>query len=98
MEALSMEVPVITSAARGSRELVGDDRGQVVPIGAPAAMAAAMDRLHRSPSTRLEMGRRGRELMVERHSLAHIREEHEVLYQELLDSPPRDCGGRTADV
>ena len=92
MEAFSLEVPVITTAARGSRELVASDRGHVVPIGAPAAMADAMDRLYRSPEDRLEMGRCGRALMVERYGLKHIIEEHERMYGELLgQSPERDC-------
>ena len=80
MEALSLGVPVITSDARGCDELVGSDRGQVVPIGATDQMAAAMDRLYRSPADRLQMGQRGRALMVERYDLKHIIEEHETLY------------------
>ena len=84
MEAFSLEVPVITSAARGSRELVESDRGHVVPIGATAEMAAAMDRLYRSPADRLDMGRRGRQLMVESYGLDRITEEHERLYGGLL--------------
>ncbi len=84
MEALALEVPVITSAARGSRDLVGSDRGLIVPIGDTAAMAAAMDRLAGSPAERLEMGRRGRRTMVERYDLQPLLEEHERLYDGLL--------------
>lgn len=84
MEALSLGVPVITSDARGSRELVGADRGQVVPIGATREMAAAMDRFFRSPEMRAEMGRRGRQLMVERYDQEPLIREHERLYAELL--------------
>ena len=99
MEALALEVPVVTSAARGCRELVDSDRGQVVPIGAPAEMSAAMDHLFLDPSQRLEMGRRGRQLMVERYGLKRIIEEHERLYSGLLgDSGDRDGGLRTADA
>jgi glycosyltransferase involved in cell wall biosynthesis len=85
MEALSLEVPVITSAARGCGELVDDDRGRVVPIGGTAAMAAAMDELYRDPAGRIEMGKHGRRLMVERYSLDRIIEEHERIYADLLD-------------
>ena len=92
MEALSLEVPVITSAARGSTELVAEDRGEVVPVGATTQMAAAMDRLLRCPAERLEMGRRGRQLMVERYDLKRIVAEHERLYGELLEK-----GGRNGD-
>lgn len=84
MEALSLEVPVIASAARGSRELVGDDRGQVVPIGATGEMAAAMDRLAKSPELRAAMGRRGRQAMIERYDVRTVIREHERLYAELV--------------
>ena len=97
MEALSLEVPVIASAARGSRELVGNDRGVVVPIGAVGEMAAAMDRLARDPKGRLAMGDRGRLLMVRRYDLQQLIKDHERLYDELL-SGGRDTGqGGRAD-
>jgi glycosyltransferase involved in cell wall biosynthesis len=84
MEALSLGVPVITSAARGSRELVGNDRGQVVPIGAIQEMAAAMDYLVQNPTQASAMGARGRRLMVERYDLQQLIKDHERLYEELL--------------
>ena len=84
MEALSLEVPVIASAARGSRELVGDDRGVMVPIGAVGEMAAAMDRLAQDPMERSAMGERGRRLMIQRYDLQQLIKDHERLYDELL--------------
>jgi glycosyltransferase involved in cell wall biosynthesis len=84
MEALCLETPVIASAARGSRELVGSDRGQAVPIGDTAQLAAAMDWFARHPDDRGAMGKRGRELMVERYDLERIIGEHEQLYCDLL--------------
>jgi glycosyltransferase involved in cell wall biosynthesis len=93
MEALSLEVPVIASAARGSGELVGNDRGVVVPIGAVGEMAAAMDRLARDPKGRLAMGDRGRRLMVRRYDLQQLIKDHERLYEELL-ADGRDTGQR----
>lgn len=85
MEALSLEVPVVTSAARGCHELVGSDRGFVVPIGATAEMAATMDLLSGDAEVRAEMGRRGRRLMIERYDLRRIVHEHERLYGGLMD-------------
>jgi glycosyltransferase involved in cell wall biosynthesis len=84
MEALSLGVPVITSDARGSRELVGADRGHVVPIGDTQEMATAMDRFFQSPEECAEMGQRGRRQMVERYDLEPLIREHERLYDELL--------------
>ena len=94
MEALSLEVPVVSSAARGSRELVGADRGQVVPIGATAEMATAMDRLIQNPEERLAMGRRGRRLMVEVYDTKPLVKEHERLYAELLAEGPSPRSNR----
>jgi hypothetical protein len=48
-----------------------------------------MDRLYQSPTDRLEMGRRGRALMIERYGLEHIIKEHEGIYGELLDEARR---------
>jgi len=99
MEALSLEVPVIASAARGCDELVDRDRGQLVPIGGTEQMAEAMDRLYRRPTERIEMGRRGRALMIERYGLEHIIGEHEVIYGELLDEASwRNYGQHSADA
>jgi glycosyltransferase involved in cell wall biosynthesis len=84
MEALSLEVPAVVTDARGQGELVGSDRGAVVPIGAVTRMAAEMDRLVRFPDERKAMGVRGRQLMVERYDLSLIIWDHEDLYGELL--------------
>ncbi len=84
MEALSLKVPVIASAARGQEELVGNDRGQLVPVGAIDRMAEAMDRMAHDPEGHAAMGERGRSLMVDRYDIRLLIEEHEQLYAELL--------------
>lgn len=86
MEALSLEVPCIVTTARGQEELVGADRGFVVPIGAISEMAFAMDRLASDPTQRRAMGVHGRQLMAERYELSLIIDEHERLYDELLQA------------
>ena len=94
MEALSLEVPAVVTTARGQEELVGEDRGFVVPIGDVAEMSAAMERLVRDPVSREAMGARGRRLMLERYDLHLIIAEHERLYQELLPAlTPMRQGG-----
>jgi glycosyltransferase involved in cell wall biosynthesis len=84
MEALSLEVPVIVSAARGNRELVGDDAGIVCEIGDVDALARAMDRLLDHPEEGRRMGLRGRRRMIEGFDLSHLLRMHEALYEELL--------------
>lgn len=96
MEALALKVPVITTAARGCPELVGDDRGHVVPVGATHRMAAAMDHLLDAPAERAAMGERGRRLMVERYDLRILIGEHERLYDELLPAATASEPGRDA--
>jgi len=83
MEALALEVPVVASSARGNTELVGRD-GFVVPVGDVAGLATSMDWLIDHPAERAEMGRRGRQRMVERFDLRPLIEAHEALYRSLL--------------
>jgi glycosyltransferase involved in cell wall biosynthesis len=88
MEALALGVPVVASTARGNRELVGSDRGFVVPIGDVGGMARAVDWLVENPDEAHEMGRRGRERMVEHYDLPHVIRLHEEMYRGLLGSRP----------
>lgn len=84
MEALSLEVPVVASRARGNEELVNSDSGFLFPIGDTRALAAHLDWLIDHPVERLEMGRSGRARMVERYDIKHLIALHEAMYQEML--------------
>ena len=84
MEALSLEVPVIASTARGNRELIGTDSGILVHTADVRGLADAMDRLIDHPDERRAMGLRGRERMVERYDLNVLIRMHEALYREML--------------
>jgi glycosyltransferase involved in cell wall biosynthesis len=84
MEALALGVPVVASTARGNRELVGSDRGFVVPVGDVGSIARALDWLVENPAKAREIGRRGRERMVERYSLQNLIRLHEELYLDVL--------------
>jgi glycosyltransferase involved in cell wall biosynthesis len=84
MEALALEVPVIASAARGNRELIGIDRGILVATADVRGLADAMDRLIDHPDERRAMGLRGRERIVERHDLQDLIRMHEELYRAML--------------
>lgn len=60
-EAMAMELPVISTDTVGIGELVKPGTGILVPPHQPEALAAALQTIHTSdPSTRAEMGRRGR--------------------------------------
>ena len=84
MEAMSLEVPVIASTARGNAELVGRDSGFVVEVGDVRALADRMDWLIEHPEEALAMGRHGRARMVEHYDLARLLTLHEELYSSML--------------
>ncbi len=95
MEALSLEVPVIASTARGNRELVGIDRGIVIETGDVRGLVQAMQWMIDHPDERRRMGELGRARMVETYDLEILIGMHEALYRELLveratsSAPPR---------
>lgn len=84
MEALSLEVPVIASTARGNRELVGDDRGLIFETGNVGKLVAALGWMIDHPEERRQMGLRGRARMVERYDLQVLIRMHEDLYRGML--------------
>jgi len=84
MEALSLEVPVIASTARGNRELLGSDRGLVFETGDIGELARAMDWMAEHPDERRQMGLRGRVRMAERYDVGLLLRMHEDLYREML--------------
>ena len=66
IEAMALEVPVITSAQGGAVEVVENgNEGLWVDVDDVAGLTAALRNLGDSPSRRREMGRRGR-VKVER--------------------------------
>ena len=62
MEAMAMELPVVTTRIMGIPELVEDGaHGLLVPPGRVDALTDALDRLVRAPDERRRMGIAGRE-------------------------------------
>jgi glycosyltransferase involved in cell wall biosynthesis len=84
MEALSLEVPVIASSARGNRELLGEDRGLVYETGDIAGLTEAMSWIVDHPAEARRMGERGRARMTERYDLSVLLRLHEDLYRSML--------------
>jgi len=84
MEALSMGVPVISSSARGSTQLVGADAGWVVPTGDVAAMARAMDQVATDREAARAAGAHGRDRMVREYDESVVMALHLQLYDGLL--------------
>jgi glycosyltransferase involved in cell wall biosynthesis len=90
MEALSLEVPVIASDARGNGELVGSDSGFIYPIGDVNALAGHMDWLIDHPAEAQAMGVRARARMVEQYDIAALIALHDELYAGLLSERMAD--------
>lgn len=73
LESLALEVPMIASDLGGAREAVLPDRtGLLVAAGDVAALAGAMARLAGDPALRRDMGRAGRQLVLQHYTGAQM--------------------------
>lgn len=88
MEALALEVPVIGSDIRGTRELLADGHGLLVPTGDAGRLAGAMRRILDEPEMARALARRGRARMLDGYDLASIIRKHDDLYDAALPVAP----------
>ena len=87
VEAMSMEVPVVTTDVPGVRNVVrSGEGGERVASGGGAAgrLAAAAVELLRAPGRRAEQGRAARALAVREYGLARMQRELERAYTDVL--------------
>ncbi len=91
MEAASMELPAITSMQRGCREVVLDGvNGYLTRLNDPFDLADKMEKMMRLPAMeRINMGRRGRELVLEKFDVRKIVQ----VYANTLISPFENAHG-----
>ncbi|RYY21740.1 MAG: glycosyltransferase family 1 protein, partial [Chitinophagaceae bacterium] len=88
MEAAAMELPVITSATRGCRDVViNNQSGFLCKVKDPFDLADKMEMMINMPdSNRREMGRKGRELVIQKFDMQHVTEEYfATLQNDLTD-------------
>jgi glycosyltransferase involved in cell wall biosynthesis len=83
MESLSLQVPVIGTDIRGTRDLLLDGCGILVRLGDREALAQAMAWMVEHVQEAEDMGRRGRQRMQE-HDVVQITSLHQALYEEAL--------------
>jgi glycosyltransferase involved in cell wall biosynthesis len=70
MEAMAIELPVVSTRVSGIPELVEDGRtGLLVPEKDGRALAGALERLHRDPALARRLGAAGRARVLERFNL-----------------------------
>jgi glycosyltransferase involved in cell wall biosynthesis len=88
LEAQAMGLPCIASDATGCRDAVAaDETALVVPVGSPADLARAIDRLAKDPEMRARFGASGR-----RRVLEHFRQEdHWDRYAQLYSGHGREA-------
>jgi glycosyltransferase involved in cell wall biosynthesis len=91
LQAMAMARPVIGTTVGGIPEVIVEgDTGLLAPPRDALALAQVMGQLMADPDRRRELGRRGRELVVERFSLAQMAGEIEAVYQVLCGRQRRD--------
>jgi glycosyltransferase involved in cell wall biosynthesis len=85
VEAMVAGLPVVATDVGSVREAVRDgETGFLVARDDPVALANALRRLLDDPELRAEMGRRARELALERFTADRMAENFERLYEEVL--------------
>lgn len=91
LQALAMARPVVGTTVGGIPEAIIDgETGLLASPRDPKSLARAMDRLQSNPNYRRDLGRRGRDLVVERFSLEQMAAEIEAVYAVLFS---RRSGG-----
>ena len=85
LEAMACEVPVVASRVGGVPEVVDDQlTGFLSEVGDVDKMSADAARLLSDDQLRGEMGRRTRELAIERYSTDHIIDQYTKFYERIL--------------
>jgi len=83
MEAFALQTPVIASDIRGNRDLAGDGRGLLVPVGNLEKIAAAMQYVAEHRAECQAMAGRGRKY-VEQFRIETLLAMHDEIYFEIL--------------
>ncbi len=85
LEAMFVGTPVVATAAGGVPSVVRDgDTGRLVPVGDPAALAAAVAEQLEDRSRARAMAHRAEALVRERHGVGRMVTANEAVYREVL--------------
>jgi glycosyltransferase involved in cell wall biosynthesis len=77
--------PVVATDGGGIPEIVVDGvTGLLVPMGDVQAMAAAIESLLSNPASAAELGRHGRQRVLEHFTIGHVAAKFQTLYGELI--------------
>ena len=83
VEAMAAGRPVIATAVGGNVDAVREETGFLVPVGAPADVAAALERLMSDDALRLRMGSAAREVAHREYHAGSVIPKLEQLYLKL---------------
>ncbi|NUW36465.1 glycosyltransferase [Nonomuraea sp. SMC257] len=84
MEAMVQRRPIVATAVGGTPELLGDDRGVLIPHSDPAALARAVAGLLDDPGHAARLGAEARAWVLKNLDATTMVEEHLALYRGLL--------------
>ena len=82
LEALSCGVPVVASDVGGLPYVINSDNGILVPPGDPIALAKALSQLLENETLRLEKGRNGRQLILEKFTWDRVAQHTTAFYSD----------------
>ncbi|MDP9194535.1 MAG: N-acetyl-alpha-D-glucosaminyl L-malate synthase BshA [Acidobacteriota bacterium] len=87
LEAMTSEVPVIATRAGGLPEVIADgETGYLVPVGDTGAMAERGIEILRNDDLRRRMGKRAREVAVERFDELKIVPIYRAMYERVINA------------
>src|SRR5205814_9053409 len=90
LEAMSCGTPAIAFAAGGVPDvIVHDETGKLVPVGADAEFAMAIDELASDENLRMRLAQNCRQAIIDRFSPQLQAERYLELYRELMRALPR---------
>lgn len=86
IEALAAGRPVVATRVGGTPDLLGEDRGLLVPPGDPSALASAILECLRDPAAAAARARAGQRHVLRHHAVGRLLADMDGLYRELLES------------
>lgn len=87
LEALSLGLPIVTTAAGGIGEVIThEETGLIVPMGSPGALADAVQRVLEDGDLRAALASRGRELVDDRFHISRTATRLLAVYERVASS------------
>lgn len=84
LESMAAGVPVIANRVGGNPELLGEDRGVLIPTNDAQALSNAIELLLRNAERRSHLGQNARSYAQDNFTIEQMRKRHEELYLDLL--------------